>query len=63
MRFDRFTIKAQEALQQAQSLATASRHAELKPLHLLLVLTRQDEGIVGPILQRLGADPRARWGR
>jgi ATP-dependent Clp protease ATP-binding subunit ClpB len=59
MRLDRFTIKAQEALQQAQSLAAASRHAELQPLHLLLVLTRQDEGIVGPILQRLGADPRA----
>jgi ATP-dependent Clp protease ATP-binding subunit ClpB len=59
MRFDRFTIKAQEALQQAQSLATSSRHTELEPLHLLLVLTRQDEGIVGPILQRLGSDPRA----
>jgi ATP-dependent Clp protease ATP-binding subunit ClpB len=59
MRLDRLTIKAQEALQEAQSLAGSERHAEVSPLHLLLSLTRQEEGIVGPILQRLGADPRA----
>jgi len=59
MRMDRFTIKAGEALQEAQRLATGALHPEIKPLHLLLALTRQDEGIVGPVLQRLGADPRA----
>ena len=63
MQFDKYTIKAQEALQEAQKLAAASRHAEVTPLHLLLALTRQDEGIVVPILQRLGADPRARGRR
>jgi len=59
MRLDRFTIKAQEALQAAQALAESGRHAEILPLHLLLALTAQSEGIVVPILERLGADPRA----
>jgi ATP-dependent Clp protease ATP-binding subunit ClpB len=56
---DRFTIKAGEALQEAQGLSTSLQHPEIRPLHLLLALTRQDEGIVGPVLQKLGADPRA----
>jgi len=59
MRFERFTIKAREAVQDAHALATASGHAEVGPLHLLKALLSQDEGIVGPILERLGADPRA----
>src|SRR5262245_4698422 len=59
MRGDRITIKTQEALQEARKLATDARHAEIAPLHLLLALTRQEDGIVVPILQRLGADPRA----
>jgi ATP-dependent Clp protease ATP-binding subunit ClpB len=56
---DRLTIKASEALGEAQGLAEKLRHSELRPLHLLLALVRQEKGIVGPILQRLGADPRA----
>jgi ATP-dependent Clp protease ATP-binding subunit ClpB len=59
MRLDRFTIKAQEALQAAQELAERGRHAEVLPLHLLFALTGQSDGIVRPILERLGADPRA----
>ncbi len=59
MRSDRFTIKAGEALHEAQRLAERYGHAEILPLHLLLALTGQSEGIVCPILQRLGADPRA----
>jgi ATP-dependent Clp protease ATP-binding subunit ClpB len=59
MRGDRITIKTQEALQEARRLATDALHAEITPLHLLLALTRQEDGIVVPILQRLGADPRA----
>ena len=59
MRFDRLTLKAQEAVQQSQELARAQGHAEIRPLHLLLALTRQADGIVPPILQKLGADPRA----
>jgi len=59
MRFDRYTIKAREAVEAAHALATASNHAEIGPLHLLKALVSQSEGIVGPILERLGADPRA----
>ena len=59
MQSERFTIKAQEALQEARRVASDSGHPEIRPLHLLLTLTRQDDGIVGPILQKLGADPRA----
>ena len=59
MRMDRFTLKAQEALQEAQEKAKLLSHAEVRPLHLLAVLARQKEGIVVPVLQRLGADPRA----
>jgi ATP-dependent Clp protease ATP-binding subunit ClpB len=59
MRLDRFTIKAQEALQEAQTRTRERGHPEVRPLHLLAALVRQEGGIVGPILQRLGADPRA----
>ena len=56
MRFDRFTIKAQEALETAQSLATDAQSPELGVEHLMLALIRQTDGIVTPILQKLGAD-------
>ena len=59
MRPDRMTLKAQEALQQSQELARSFRHPEIRPLHLLLALTRQQEGIVATILEKLGTDPRA----
>jgi ATP-dependent Clp protease ATP-binding subunit ClpB len=59
MRPDRLTLKTQEALQEADALARSLGHAEVRPLHLLVALCRQGEGIVAPILQRLGADPRA----
>ena len=48
-----FTTKAQEALQRAQNLATEHNHQELTPLHVLLTLIKQPEGIVGSILQKL----------
>ena len=56
MRLDRFTLKAQEAVQAAQNLALEKNHQEITPEHLLQVLLEQHEGIVIPILQRLGAD-------
>jgi ATP-dependent Clp protease ATP-binding subunit ClpB len=59
MRAERLTHKASEALQEAQGLATRMQHAEIRPLHLLLALTRQTDGVVIPVLQKLGADPRA----
>ena len=56
MRFDRFTIKAQEALQTAQSLASDAQNPELGVEHLMLALIRQTDGIVTPIFQKLGVD-------
>ncbi len=56
MRMDKLTIKAQEALQQAQSIAVEMHHSELTPLHLLAALLNDRDGIVRPILGKLGAD-------
>ncbi|MCG9130087.1 ATP-dependent chaperone ClpB [Candidatus Poribacteria bacterium] len=56
MRFDRLTIKTQEALEAAQNLATEARNPELGVEHLMLALIRQTDGIVPPIFQKLGVD-------
>jgi ATP-dependent Clp protease ATP-binding subunit ClpB len=56
MRLDKFTIKAQEALQAARTIAEEHSHQQLEPEHLLLALLGQPEGVVGPILQRLGVE-------
>jgi ATP-dependent Clp protease ATP-binding subunit ClpB len=57
MRFDQLTIKAQETIQGAQTDARARGNAELSTDHLLLAMLRQSEGVVVPILQKLGVDP------
>ncbi|NIM00127.1 MAG: ATP-dependent chaperone ClpB [Acidobacteria bacterium] len=59
MQMDKLTIKSGEALQRAQRLAVELKHPEVRPLHLLASLVEQDEGVVGPVLQRIGAEPRA----
>jgi len=56
IRFERFTLKAQEALQAAQSAAQEKRHSQIQPEHLLLALLDQKDGVVRPILEKLGAD-------
>jgi len=56
MQTDRFTIKSQEAVAAAQRLASESSNPEVAPPHLLLALLEQDEGVVVPVLQRLGVD-------
>jgi ATP-dependent Clp protease ATP-binding subunit ClpB len=56
---DKLTLKAQEALQAAQKLAGDGGHPEIGPLHLLAALISQEQGIVTPILEKLGAAPRA----
>ena len=56
---ERLTIKAREALQAAQTLASEAGHPEVCPLHLLCSLSGQSGGIVAPVLERLGVDPRA----
>ena len=54
MHADRFTIKTQEALQAAIALAARRRHAQVAPEHLLAVLLEQADGIVVPVLGKLG---------
>ncbi len=58
MRFDKFTLKVQEAIQEAQSLAGQQGHQALDVEHLLVSLLKQPEGIVSEIIKKLGADPR-----
>ena len=57
MRFDKFTFKAQEAIQQAQKLAEEHQHQAIDVEHLLLALVEQPEGVVQPILSKMGANP------
>jgi len=59
MRLDKFTVKAQEALQAAQSKADQHNHQAIEPEHLLGALLEQREGVVGPVLAKLGARPEA----
>ena len=55
-RFDKLTLKAQEAVARAQELATDRGHAQIDPLHLLAALLAESDGIVGPILDRIGVN-------
>lgn len=57
MRMDKFTIKAQDAIMEAQSIADEHNHQEVGPEHLLLALLQQEEGVVVPVLQKVGAMP------
>jgi len=57
IRFDRLTIKAQEALAEAQKLAEKAGHPHLDVEHLALALVRQREGLTQSLLNKLGADP------
>jgi ATP-dependent Clp protease ATP-binding subunit ClpB len=54
--FHRFTIKAQEALQNAQEVAAKKNHGELKALHLLAALLEDEQSLVIPVLERCGAN-------
>ena len=54
--FNRFTIKAQEALQNAQDLAAQRGHGELKAVHLLTCLIDDEQTLVRPILTQSGID-------
>jgi len=54
MRFDKLTLKAQEALQEAQGLAEKYEHQQIEPEHLLLALIQQSEGIIPQLLQKMG---------
>jgi ATP-dependent Clp protease ATP-binding subunit ClpB len=63
MRLDKLTIKTQEALAEAVQLASQQGHPELTSLHVLAALLEQEQGAVGPILQRVGVAPEELAGR
>lgn len=54
MRFDKLTLKAQEALQESQALAEKHEHQQVDPEHLLRALLGQKEGIIPQIFQKVG---------
>jgi ATP-dependent Clp protease ATP-binding subunit ClpB len=58
-RIDKLTQKAQEALQQAQAVAEKNDNQVLFPLHLLIALAQEKEGIVRPVLEKAGVHPDA----
>ncbi|MCZ6601465.1 MAG: ATP-dependent chaperone ClpB [Planctomycetota bacterium] len=59
MRFDKFTVKSQEALQEAQHLSEGRRSPEVSPEHLGLALLSLSDGVTIPILQKIGVHPDA----
>jgi ATP-dependent Clp protease ATP-binding subunit ClpB len=58
-RFDKLTQKAQEALQQSQGVAERHSHQAVHPLHLLMALATEKDGIVRPVLEKCGVQPEA----
>jgi len=55
-RFDKLTIKAQEAVQRAQDSAADAGNPQIEPLHLLAALLAEKEGVVRPLLERIGVN-------
>src|ERR1700757_342390 len=59
LRFEKLTVKAQEALQDAHEVAARHENQEITPLHLLAALVNQADGVVSPLLARLGVRKEA----
>jgi len=59
IRWDKFTVKAQEAVQRGNDLASEHGNPELLPAHLLAALLEDKEGIIQPVLEKIGIGPQA----
>src|SRR3954466_1576014 len=59
IRWDKFTLKAQKAVQRANALASEHGNPEVLPLHLLAALLEDKEGIVPPVLEKIGIGPQS----
>jgi ATP-dependent Clp protease ATP-binding subunit ClpB len=59
MRFDKFTIKSQELIQNAQSIASNLNNQQIEPEHLMGAMMQEKEGIARSILRKLGVSPEA----
>jgi ATP-dependent Clp protease ATP-binding subunit ClpB len=57
IRWDKLTVKAQEAMQRANDLASEHGNPEVQPVHILAALVEDSEGIVPPVLERVGVSP------
>ena len=57
MRFDKFTIKSQELIQNSQTLASQYNHQQIEPEHLLATMLQERDGIAGAMLRKLGVSP------
>jgi len=57
IRFDKLTVKAQEAVQRAQQLTEDRNHQQLLAMHLLRALLDEQQGVVRPLFQKIGASP------
>ena len=55
MRFDKFTLKTQEVIQASQQLAEKFGHQQIEPEHLIRAILDQQEGVVPPLLGKIGA--------
>ncbi len=54
MNYDKFTLKAQDAIQSANSIAQQEDHSEIGTEHLLLALLEQEDGVIPPLVERIG---------
>jgi len=59
IRWEKFTVKAQEAVQRGNDLASEHGNPELLPVHLLAALLEDKEGIILPVLEKIGIGPQA----
>jgi ATP-dependent Clp protease ATP-binding subunit ClpB len=54
IRWDKFTVKSQQAMQQAQARAAELGNPEVQPVHLLLALIEDREGVIPAVLEKIG---------
>ncbi|MFP4364583.1 MAG: ATP-dependent chaperone ClpB [Spirochaetia bacterium] len=59
MQYDKLTVKAQEAIQAASSIVQKHNHSQLDVEHLLLAMSEQQDGVIPPLLDRLGVNRKA----
>jgi len=59
IKWDKFTVKSQEALQVAQGMAAENGNPEVLPLHLMAALMEDKEGVVLPVLEKVGVGVQA----
>ncbi len=59
MNYDKFTLKLQNAIEEAAKAASASQHSEVTPAHIIIALAEQKDGVLYPLFEKLGVSPDA----